>query len=83
MVEIEARRFRAYAQARKVLEKIRGTADVDEEYADVLEKAQLAAQIKNPWTLLLFHKKCRCYTVIAVWGAALGWAPSSLPNSSR
>ena len=47
-------------QARRVLEKIRGMADVDKEYADVLEKAQMAATITNPWTLLLFHKKYRC-----------------------
>ena len=32
---------------------------MDEEYADVLEKAQMAAKITNPWTLLLFHKKYR------------------------
>ena len=49
----------AVVQARRVLEKIRGTADVDEEYADVLEKAQMAAKITNPWTLLLFHRKYR------------------------
>lgn len=47
------------SQARKVLEKVRGTKDVDEEYNNILEKAQLAAQIKNPWTLLLFRKKYR------------------------
>lgn len=38
---------------------MRGTKDVDEEYADILEKAELAKQITNPWTLLLFHKKYR------------------------
>ena len=42
-----------------MLEKIRGTKDVDEEYQDILEKAQLAAMVKNPWTLLLFRKKYR------------------------
>ena len=47
-------------QARRVLEKIRGTKDVDEEYQDILEKAELAAMVKNPWTLLLFRKKYRC-----------------------
>ena len=46
-------------QARQVLEKIRGTKDVDEEYQDILEKAELAAMVKNPWTLLLFRKKYR------------------------
>ena len=46
-------------QARRVLEKIRGTKDVDEEYQDILEKAELAALVKNPWTLLLFRKKYR------------------------
>ena len=46
-------------QARKVLEDIRGTKDVEEEYQDVLEKAQLAKAIRNPWSLLLFHKKYR------------------------
>ncbi len=42
-----------------MLEKIRGTTDVDEEYADIFEKAELAKQVTNPWTLLLFHKKYR------------------------
>ena len=42
-----------------MLEKIRGTKDVDEEYQDILEKAELAALVKNPWTLLLFRKKYR------------------------
>ncbi len=46
-------------QARHVLEKIRGTKDVDEEFQDILEKAELAALVKNPWTLLLFRKKYR------------------------
>ena len=46
-------------QARRVLEKIRGTKDVDEEFQDILEKAELAALVKNPWTLLLFRKKYR------------------------
>ena len=44
-----------------MLEKIRGTKDVEEEYQDILEKAELAALVKNPWTLLLFRKKYRCY----------------------
>jgi hypothetical protein len=43
-----------------VLEKIRGTKDVDEEYQDILEKAELASMVKNPWTLLLLRKKYRC-----------------------
>ena len=43
-----------------MLEKIRGTKDVEEEYQDILEKAELAALVKNPWTLLLFRKKYRC-----------------------
>ncbi len=42
-----------------MLEVIRGTKDIGEEYQDVLEKAQLAKAIRNPWTLLLFHKKYR------------------------
>ena len=46
-----------------MLEKIRGTKDVDEEYQDILEKAELASMVKNPWTLLLFRKKYRCSTV--------------------
>jgi len=49
-------------QARRVLEKIRGTKDVDEEYQDILEKAELAAMVKNPWTLLLFRRKYRYTT---------------------
>jgi hypothetical protein len=53
-------------QARKVLEKIRGSKDVDEEFADILEKAELAKQITNPWTLLLFHKKYRSVCVPAM-----------------
>jgi hypothetical protein len=32
---------------------------VDEEYADIVEKAELAKMVTNPWTLLLFHKKYR------------------------
>ena len=46
-----------------MLEKIRGTKDVDEEYQDIVEKAELASMVKNPWTLLLFRKKYRCSTV--------------------
>ena len=48
-----------------MLEKIRGTKDVDEEYQDILEKAELAALVKNPWTLLLFRKKYRWEACIA------------------
>ena len=32
---------------------------MDEEFQDILEKAELAAMVKNPWTLLLFRKKYR------------------------
>jgi hypothetical protein len=59
-------------QARRVLEKIRGTRDVDEEYQDILEKAELASMVKNPWTLLLFRKKYRCSTVPISPGTAHG-----------
>ncbi|CAL5221511.1 g3716 [Coccomyxa viridis] len=61
-------------KARHVLEKIRGTKDVDEEFQDILEKAELAALVKNPWTLLLFRKKYRpqlvcaaCSTLFQQW----------------
>ena len=50
-----------------MLEKIRGTSDVEEEYQDILEKAELAALVKNPWTLLLFRKKYR-------------WSQSHMPS---
>ena len=59
----------ACLQARKVLQLIRGTQDVEEEYRDVLEKAQLAAQIQNPWTLLLFHRKYRRVPNMLIWRA--------------
>ncbi|KAK9914909.1 hypothetical protein WJX75_002176 [Coccomyxa subellipsoidea] len=61
-------------KARRVLEKIRGTTEVDEEWADLLEKAELAKLVTNPWTLLLFHKKYRpqlvcaaCSTLFQQW----------------
>ena len=49
-----------------------GTEDVDEEYQDILEKAELASMVKNPWTLLLFRRRYRCSTVTIFPGTAHG-----------
>ncbi|XP_027176674.1 sugar transport protein 14 [Coffea eugenioides] len=43
-------------EARKVLEKVRGTPNVDAEFADLLEASEAARAIKNPFSNLLKRK---------------------------
>lgn len=43
-------------EARKVLEKVRGTHNVDAEFADLLEASEAARAIKNPFSNLLKRK---------------------------
>ncbi|KAK9865397.1 hypothetical protein WJX84_000121 [Apatococcus fuscideae] len=60
-------------QARKNLEYIRGTKDVDVEFNDIVEAAELAAAVKHPWRNL-FSAKYRpqlvlsaCCTLFQQW----------------
>ena len=60
-------------QARKNLEFVRGTQDVDKEFDDLVEAADLAKQVKHPWRNM-FSKKyfpqlilCGCSTLFQQW----------------
>lgn len=51
-------------QARKNLEYVRGTKDVDQEFNDLVEYAKLANQCKHPWKTL-FSKKYRPQLILS------------------
>ena len=51
-------------QARKNLQLVRGTKDVDKEFNDLVEFAKLAAQCKHPWRTL-FSKKYRPQLILS------------------
>ena len=53
-------------QARRNLEIVRGTKDVDTEFADIQQAADLAATVKNPWRLF-FSKKYRPQLVLCAF----------------
>lgn len=54
-------------EARKVLEKVRGTANVDAEFSDLIDASNAARAIKNPFRNL-FKKKNRPQLVIGALG---------------
>lgn len=54
-------------EARKVLEKVRGTASVDAEFSDLIDASNAARAIKNPFRNL-FKKKNRPQLVIGALG---------------
>ncbi|DBA80098.1 hypothetical protein WJX79_008133 [Trebouxia sp. C0005] len=51
-------------QARKNLQLVRGTKDVDKEFNDLVEFAKLAAECKHPWRTL-FSKKYRPQLILS------------------
>ncbi len=51
-------------QARKNLQLVRGTKDVDREFNDLVEFAKLAAECKHPWRTL-FSKKYRPQLILS------------------
>ena len=51
-------------QARKNLELVRGTKDVDREFDDLVEYARLAHECKHPWKTL-FSKKYRPQLILS------------------
>ncbi|MED6195261.1 Sugar transport protein 7, variant 2 [Stylosanthes scabra] len=53
-------------KARKLLEKIRGTADVDAEFQDMVDASELASSIKHPFRNIL-EKKYRPELVMAIF----------------
>ena len=69
-------------QARKNLEFVRGTHDVDKEFNDLVEAAELAKQVRHPWRNMFSRKYrpqivlCACSTHFQQW---TGYAPPSLP----
>ncbi|EPS73973.1 hypothetical protein M569_00781 [Genlisea aurea] len=40
-------------KAREVLQKIRGTSNVDAEFADIVEASDVAKQVKDPWRTIM------------------------------
>ena len=47
-------------QARRSLELVRGTADVDKEFNDMVQAGELARAIKHPWKVCSYislHRK--------------------------
>ena len=54
-------------KARKVLSRVRGVEDVDEEFQDIVEAARVANMVKRPWRNII-RSQYRC--------------ASSLPGSS-
>ena len=51
-------------QAKKNLQLVRGTKDVDKEFNDLVEFAKLAAECKHPWRTL-FSKKYRPQLILS------------------
>lgn len=51
-------------QARKNLEYVRGTKDVDREFDDLVTYAKLANECKHPWKTL-FSKKYRPQLILS------------------
>ena len=60
-------------QARKNLEFVRGTHDVDKEFNDLVDAAELAKQVKHPWKNMFSRKYrpqlvlCACSTLFQQW----------------
>lgn len=52
-------------KAKVMLQRVRGTSDVDEEFQDLIEASETAAQVKNPWSNIM-EKKYRPQLVIAI-----------------
>ena len=53
-------------KARKVLAKIRGTDDVDEEFNDIVSASEASRAIKNPWEALINRQQYRPQLVLAI-----------------
>lgn len=52
-------------QAKAMLQKVRGTSDVDEEFQDLIEASEAAMQIQNPWSNIL-QKRYRPQLTMAI-----------------
>ena len=62
-------------KARKVLSRVRGVEDVDEEFQDIVEAARVANMVKRPWRNII-RSQYRC-------GLALACLPASHPRGIR
>ncbi|KAJ8618572.1 hypothetical protein MRB53_014758 [Persea americana] len=52
-------------QAKAMLQKVRGTNDVDEEFQDLIEASEAAMQVQHPWSNIL-QKKYRPQLTMAI-----------------
>lgn len=43
-------------KAKAMLERVRGTTEVDEEFQDLIEASEAAKQVQNPWSNILLKK---------------------------
>ncbi|KAF9608778.1 hypothetical protein IFM89_011399 [Coptis chinensis] len=53
-------------EAKIMLQKIRGTKDVDEEYDDLVAASDASKLIKDPWNKLLFDRKYKPHLTMAI-----------------
>ena len=56
-------------KARKVLSRVRGVEDVDEEFQDIVEAARVANMVKRPWRNIV-RSQYRC-----AWACLVGSVP--------
>ncbi|EEF36715.1 sugar transport protein 6 [Ricinus communis] len=59
-----------HEQGKKVLKKIRGVDDVEEEFSEILNAINLAKQVKNPWGKLMsttYRPQLFCGTILQIF----------------
>lgn len=52
-------------QAKAMLQKVRGTSDIDEEFQDLIEASEASMQVQHPWSNIL-QKKYRPQLTMAI-----------------